>query len=220
MTMADDDRGRPAPVLLTFDVFGTLVNWRAGLRAAVESNGNHLSDADFDRVIDAQAADESGPFRTYREIAAQSLVAVLGLARSDADRIASEAGRWPLFPDVRDAMLRLSRKIPCVAMTNSDRAHGEQVHEQLGFRLAGWLCAEEVRVYKPSAEFWRLVGARFGVAPGPHWVHVSAYDDYDLDTARELGLTTVFVSRPHFRRGPADLLVPDLSALADKLVGA
>jgi len=44
---------------------------------------------------------------------------------------------------------------------------------------------------------------------------VSAYADYDLRTARELGLTCVFVRRPHSRAGDADVTVPDLAALAD-----
>jgi hypothetical protein len=47
------------------------------------------------------------------------------------------------------------------------------------------------------------------------WWHVSAYADYDLRTARELGLTCVFVQRPHSRSGAADVTVPDLTALAE-----
>jgi FMN phosphatase YigB (HAD superfamily) len=100
-------------------------------------------------------------------------------------------------------------------MTNSDRDHGEEVQARLGLRLSAWLCAEEVRRYKPDPRFWRELSARLGVLPGPAWWHVSAYGDYDLGAARALGLTTVFVARPHARPGPADLRVPDLGALAD-----
>ena len=73
--------------------------------------------------------------------------------------------------------MRLTR---CAAMTNSDREHGEQVQEQLGFRLNDWLCAEESRVYKPAPAFWRVMARRAGIEPGPHWWHASAYADYDL----------------------------------------
>lgn len=55
---------------------------------------------------------------------------------------------------------------------------------------------------------------RRGVNPGPHWWHVSAYADYDLETAGRLGLTRVFVARPHARPGQADHQVPDLGQLA------
>jgi 2-haloalkanoic acid dehalogenase type II len=201
------------PALLTFDIFGTVVDWRAGLRADLARLGLALTDADFERVIDAQGIDESGPFRTYRQITAASLVQVLGVPPADGDAIGANVGRWPLYSDSREALRRLLEIAPCVAMTNSDRAHGEQVQEQLGFRLSDWVCAEEGRLYKPNPEFWGLVGRRLGVEPGAHWWHVSAYADYDLDVTRRLGLTSVFVARPHCRPGPADHRVADLAAL-------
>jgi 2-haloacid dehalogenase len=203
------------PTLLTLDVFGTVVDWRGGLRRDLEALGVGLSDADFERVIDAQGIDEAGPFRSYREITAASLAKALGLAPGAADAVGAGVGRWPPYPDSAAALRRLMAVVPCVAMTNSDRAHGEQVQEALGFRLSDWVCAEDVRLYKPRAEFWRLVGERRGVEPGPHWWHASAYADYDLETTRRLGLTSVFVRRPHCRPGPADQVVPDLAALAD-----
>ena len=52
-------------------------------------------------------------------------------------------------------------------------------------------------------------------AISPAWWHVSGYADYDLDVARRLGLTTVFVARPHARPGAADHQVSDLAGLAD-----
>jgi hypothetical protein len=45
---------------------------------------------------------------------------------------------------------------------------------------------------------------------------VSAYADYDLATARTLGLTCVYVERPHARPGPSDLAVADLDSLAER----
>jgi len=203
-----------APALFTFDIFGTVVDWRRGLRAALAGRGVGLTDEQFDRVIDAQAVEESGPFRTYAEIVAASLEAEVGLGRDDARRIGAEVGTWPLYPDSARGLARLQRSAPCVAITNSDRAHGEQVQAQLGFRLSGWICAEDSRVYKPSAEFWRFVSERRGVPFGPHWWHVSAYADYDLIPARELGLTCVYVERAHARPGPADVTVRDLGGLA------
>jgi putative hydrolase of the HAD superfamily len=207
------------PTLLTFDFFGTVVDWRAGLRADLAALGRELTEEDFERVITAQSVDEAGPFRSYREITAASLVRVLGLDRAAADTIGANIGRWPLFPDARDALRTLLAVVPCVAMTNSDRAHGEQVQEQLGFHLTDWVCAEEVRLYKPRPEFWQAVAARRGLKPGPSWWHVSAYGDYDLATAHRLGLTCVFVARPHSVPGPAQHTVADLAPLGSLVAG-
>jgi len=208
------------PMLLTFDIFGTVVDWRRGLEEAARAAGVAVAPGDFDRVIDLQGALEVEGSRSYADITAESLVKALGVAPEAAARIGAEVGRWPLYPDARAGLRRLQALAPCVAMTNSDRAHGEQVQEQLGFRLSGWICAEELRLYKPDPGFWRTVAARRGVEQSAAWWHVSAYADYDLDVAAGLGLTTVYVGRPHARPGPATHAVRDLLELAALLEAA
>jgi 2-haloacid dehalogenase len=210
------------PRLITFDIFGTVVDWRGGLRADLRALDRHLTDSEFERVIAAQAVDETGPFRSYHDITVASLVQVLGLDPEDAGRIADDLGYWPLFADSRDSLRRILQHVPCVAMTNSDRLHGQQVQQQLGFALSEWVCAEEMQIYKPRPDFWKEVGRRRRIDLGPAWWHVSAYADYDLGTADRLGLTTVFVDRPHSRPGPAHTIVGDLADLAsliDKACG-
>jgi len=208
----------PRPRLFTFDVFGTVLDWRRGHAEAVARAGGELCGAAFDRVVDRQGElEQEPPFRRYRDVVARSLVDVLGIAPEAARAIGAGAGGWPLFADSPAALRRLQAIAPCAAMTNSDRDHGEEVQRQLGFRLAHWLCAEEVGVYKPDPRFWQEAARRLSVPPGREWWHVSAYADYDLGAARRLGLTTVYVERPHARPGAADHAVRDLGQLADRL---
>jgi putative hydrolase of the HAD superfamily len=208
----------PLPALLTFDVFGTVLDWRRGHVEAVARAGGLLSAPAFDRVMDRQGEiEQEAPAPLYRDVVARSLVDVLGLAPEAARAIGAGAGAWPLYPDSAAALRRLQAVAPCAAMTNSDRSHGEEVQRQLGFRLSHWICAEELGLYKPDPRFWQEVARRLGVAPGPAWWHVSAYADYDLGSARSLGLTTVYVERPHARPGAADLAVRDLGQLADRI---
>jgi len=205
------------PSLLTFDIFGTVLDWRRGMRQAVERSGGSWSEETFDRVIDAQGRAEGGQgddFRRYADITAQSLVDVVGLGPDDAAAIGATAGTWPPYSDSVEGLRRLMRVAPCAAMTNSDRAHGKQAQEGLGVRLTHWFCAEESRAYKPSPEVWRYVSRKLGVPFGRAWWHVSAYGDYDLATARSLGLTCVYVERPHARPGPENVHVGDLIELA------
>jgi len=198
--------------LMTFDIFGTVLDWRTGLEQAL---GDPLEDGDFEALIDRQGELETEQFRPYAEIVAQSLVDELGLLEPEAARIGAEVGRWPLFADSAEAMARLRSIAPCAAITNSDRAHGMQVQEQLGFPLDGWVCAEEVGAYKPDVSMWRTASKVMGVRFSRDWWHVSAYADYDLGVARSLGLTCVFVNRPDCRAGQADLVVSDLRELAE-----
>ncbi len=203
------------PTLFTFDIFGTVLDWQRGLRKDLEEIGVLLSPGDFDAIIDRQAELEADGYRPYAEIVAQSLVETVNIARKDADRIGQAAGDWPLFADSSSAIARLMTVAPCVAMTNSDRSHRPGIEHSLGFAMTDWLCAEDTRVYKPAVDFWNLVAARRAVEPGPHWWHVSAYADYDLRVAASLGLTTVFVSRPHERPGNADIRVTSLLELRE-----
>jgi 2-haloalkanoic acid dehalogenase type II len=207
------------PRIVTLDIFGTVLDWRLGLVEAAAAQGIEVDERQFEAVIDHQARAESEPYRPYAEIMAESLVRVLGLSRKAARSIAEEAGTWPLFPDSADGLRALMRIAPCVAMTNSDQTHGKQVQENLGFRLNGWICAEDVRCYKPAPEFWTAVSARRGIPFGSDWWHISAYADYDMETAARLGLTTVFIERPHNVWGPSSLTAPDLRALALMLAG-
>ena len=206
--------GAVSIALLTFDVFGTVLDWRRGLREAL---GVRLSDDGFDRIVDRQGELEQQGFRPYADIVAQSLVEEVGLPAEEAARIGAAAGTWPLFPDSAAALRRLRSIVPCAAITNSDLAHRPQVEAQLGFALDGWICAEEVRKYKPDPEMWRTAARRMRVDLGPAWWHVSAYADYDHATARSLGLTCAFVERAHLRPGPSDLVVADLSQLSDRI---
>ncbi len=209
-----------APALFTFDVFGTVLDWRSGLRNALLPRGITLDAGDFDRIVDRQGAlEQEPPFRTYREIVARSLADVLGMDPADADTIGAGVGRWPLFLDSAPALRRLARLAPLGALTNSDRAHGLDVQGRLAFTFRHWFCAEQLGIYKPDPGVWRSLAVHSGTPMGPAWWHVSAYGDYDLEVARSLGLTTVLVNRPHRRLGAADVVVPDLLALAD-LVGA
>jgi FMN phosphatase YigB (HAD superfamily) len=111
------------PALFTFDIFGTVVDWRYGLEQSLARRGRSLSVADFDRVMDAQGRDEQAQFLPYREITARSLVSELELGRVEAEEIGIELGAWPPFADAAPGLTALLKLAPCVAMTNSDRAH-------------------------------------------------------------------------------------------------
>jgi 2-haloalkanoic acid dehalogenase type II len=205
------------PTLLTFDIFGTVVDWRRGLREALWRKGVQLDDALFERILADQEKRERERFEPYRDITARSLEQAARLSAAKADEIAAGIGSWPLYPDSAAALGRLLARYRCVATTNSDRLHRREIEEQLGVRMSAWICAEDLRLYKPDERFWRHVAERLDQPLSAAWWHVSAYADYDLEPARRLGLTTVFVARPHARPGVADHRVTDLSELATAL---
>lgn len=207
------------PSLLTFDIFGTVLDWRRGMREAVARAGGAWDGTTFDRVIDFQGKVEGGEFQRYADITALSLHHVAGVPAEAAAAIGAMVGTWPPYSDSTEGLRRLMRLAPCGAMTNSDRIHGIQAQDGLGLRFQYWISAEESRVYKPSPGAWRYVSQKLGIPYDRAWWHVSAYGDYDLATARSLGLTCVYVERPHARPGPTDVHVGDLVELAAVVEG-
>ncbi len=200
------------PRLITFDVFGTILDWKTGIESACRDAGRVLVAGEFDRIIDVQGRLEREAFADYESITQRSLRVALGMDQHAAAGIAGTIAQWPLYPDA-PVLRSLMEIVPCGAMTNSDRRHGQAIQQRLGFRLTAWLCAEDIQLYKPNPDFWRRMSEATGVPPSPAWWHVSAYADYDIEVAGQLGLTTVFVERPHAKRGPASHIVPDLEAL-------
>ena len=158
------------PQLLTFDIFGTVVDWKTGITQSCAARGRPLQDGELDRIIDAQGElEQARDFDLYTSIVLKSLVSVLALDATNAAAIADTVGRWPLHPDAREGLRRLLAVAPCVALTNSDRHHGAQVRAQLGFDLSGWVCTEDVRHYKPRREVWDAVSAERAIPLGPRW---------------------------------------------------
>jgi 2-haloacid dehalogenase len=204
------------PRLITFDIFGTVLDWRTGLEMSCADAGRILADGEFDRIVDRQSEIEADEFVTYAEITQRSLVDVLGMDVEVATDIGENVGNWPLYPDA-GAIGEIMTISPCAALTNSDNSHGIQVQRNLGFMLTDWFTAEASRVYKPNPAFWQQMAERHGLALGPDWWHVSAYADFDLAVANGLGLTTVFVPRPHCRPGHSTKTVRDLNELAEQL---
>jgi FMN phosphatase YigB (HAD superfamily) len=202
------------PNLITFDIFGTVLDWKTGLENSCASVGRALQPGEFDRIIDRQAEIQAEGFHTYDEILERSFVDILSLSDAVASAVANSIGDWPLYPDA-GALQGLMAIVPCAALTNSDMDHGIKTQASLGFKLSDWLCAEEVGLYKPDPGFWRAMATRRNIDLGPNWWHVSAYADYDLGVANDLGLTTVFVPRPHSRKGEATLTVESLFQLVD-----
>jgi 2-haloalkanoic acid dehalogenase type II len=202
------------PTLFTFDILGTVLDWRTGLQQAVSSKGYAFRPDDFDRIIDFQGLEERKAYKPYVEIKALSIIEILGMRPEDAREIAMNCGKWPLFRDSKEGMKALMSIAPCAAISNSDFIHADQVQSTLG-KLSNWVCAEETKTYKPSVKAWEYTSKKLNTPFSRNWWHVSAYADYDLEVARDLGLTCIFVNREHSRKGFAHHQVEDLKALAD-----
>jgi 2-haloalkanoic acid dehalogenase type II len=210
---------------ITFDCYGTLVDWEAGVRAYVAP----ILAAHPDVTPEAWVArwehiqfQMLRPYRPYREILQRSYDATMqyfgleafvdagaGLARSIAE--------WQPFPDTRKALRRLARRHRLAIVSNIDR---DLLADTVGLLQAPFSClvtAEDARAYKPDPKPFELAIERLAVPPDAI-LHAAFGWKYDLAPARALGMRTCFLNRGGVTTDELrDFEAPSLEALADAL---
>jgi 2-haloalkanoic acid dehalogenase type II len=221
--MENSDGGYEA---LTFDCYGTLVDWRAGLLSAVRSSpslaGVSVDEARFLRGRQEEENRlESGPYLPYREVVAASVTAALAgqgitLPVAEAQAIARSVGDWEPFPDTRAALEILGAGRRLAIVSNVDRADIERTVERIGVRFAAIVTAEEVRSYKPLEPHFREVLRRLRM-PGESVLHVAQSLYHDIRPVLAVGGDCAWINRTG-EPLPAGLVptfqLPDLASLA------
>jgi 2-haloacid dehalogenase len=219
--------------VLTFDCYGTLIDWEAGIVAGIRpvlaAHGVDLTD---DQILEGfarhEAALEAGPYQTYRAVLAGSLGGLadeLGI-EVNAEELATfgeSVPGWPAFADSTDALRRLAGRYRLGVITNCD----DDLFAASALRLEvpfEWVfTAEQAQDYKPSVAPFVMALNAIDV-PKDRVLHVAQSLYHDHIPAQSLGLATAWVNRRHDRPGsgatPAatatpDLEVPDLATLAD-----
>jgi 2-haloalkanoic acid dehalogenase type II len=219
---------------LTFDCYGTLVDWRAGMSEGLAAQPLLRGrETRFDDLLAARDAAEreleGDAYLPYREVLALSLqgacrsVLGLDLPEVEAHRFADAQARWPAFPDSVAALRRLGARFRLAVLSNSDRAPLECTADTvLAGTVTPLVSAEDVRSYKPAPAHFEEALRRLE-APPEQVLHVSAYPYFDLEPAHALGLPVAFVRRDPAVPRPTGLplvaATQDLAALADALLG-
>jgi 2-haloacid dehalogenase len=218
---------------MTFDCYGTLIDWETGLLAALrpvlDAHGVQAGD---ERLLEAygrhEAELEGGPYLRYREVLAGSLRGIgeeLGFTPSDAEvaAFAGSVGDWPAFPDSARALAELKQRFRLGVITNCDDDLFALSNLRLGVELDWVVTAEQARGYKPGPRPFELAAERIDV-PLERVLHVAQSLFHDHVPAKAAGRTTVWVDRRGTREGhgatpPAeatpDLTVPDMATLAE-----
>ncbi len=223
---------------LTFDCYGTLIDWEtgilAGLRAAVATRGVEPPD---DELLEAFARVESGleagPYLRYREILGRCLreVAADYAAAPDLADVAAFAdsvGDWPAFPDSVAALARLHERFRLGVITNCDDDLFARSATRLETTFDWVVTAQQAGSYKPDEHNFEVAFERIGL-PRERILHVAQSLFHDHVPAKRLGLTTVWIDRRHGRPGggatpPAeatpDATFPDMASFAAAATGA
>ncbi len=225
---------------LTFDCYGTLIDWDAGIVAALgpwaARQGLGLDDA---ALLDAfaraerhqQGAAPGMPYPAVLENVLAAIAAEAGTQASTDERAAfgRSVADWPAFPDSAAALAYLKRHYKLVILSNIDNESLRHSNRKLGVAFDLILTAQEIGSYKPDPRNFRALVDRLGEigVTKERVLHVAQSLFHDHVPARKLGLASCWINR---RAGsedggatmaPSEPVTPDwefptLAALADR----
>jgi len=218
---------------LTFDCYGTLIDWATGISNALqpmlEKHDVAVTDDELFRLYGRFEKDvESGTYVKYREVL-RRVVRRLGdhfgftPTNAELERFSDSVGRWPPFNDTNDALGRLKAdfRLAVVSNVDDDLFHDTAHHFTVDFDDV--ITGEQVGTYKPDLAPFEAAYTRLGVPPN-RLLHVAQSVYHDVNPAGRMGISCVWVQRygerfdpPAPQTAPA-LTVPDLSRLADTLL--
>lgn len=212
---------------LTFDCYGTLIDWETGLRRALSelfgAAGAARQAELFDAYLEEEMKVQQEPYRTYREVlalAAERVAARFGIAltagRSGA--VAERVPAWQPFADTNEALTRLKAHYWLGVLSNIDRDlfAATQQHFPIAFDFV--ITAEDVRSYKPGHAHFDTLLARH--AKREEVLHVAQSVYHDGVPARELGIRFAWINRRGERNTTSATPVAEfanLAALTDAL---
>lgn len=206
----------PRPEWLTFDCYGTLIQWDEGLKAVVaeilRDKGDHS--VDVDRLIAVydrheHRLEQMPPHRSFRQLSTEGLqlaLEELGLASlpEDSQRLAGAIPRMPPFPEVIESLARLKAmgfKLCIVSNTDDDIIAGNVA--QLGGHIDRVITAQQAGAYKPNPRLFDYAHEQLGVRRD-QVVHICASPMLDHTAARDMQFRCVWIDR-----GTGRQLLPD-----------
>jgi 2-haloacid dehalogenase len=199
---------------LSFDCYGTLIDWEAGLAAVLRRwAGARGLDLEAEALLATysrheEAAEAAHPQELYPAILARSLRELgreLGaeVSEPDAQALAHSVPDWPAFPDSHDALAALAQRYQLIILSNVDRDSFAASNRRLGVTFTSVLTAQDIGSYKPSPRNFGALTAearRLGVGQR-RLLHVAQSLFHDHVPAKQAGLPTVWINRRHDRPG-------------------
>jgi len=202
----------------TFDCYGTLIDWNAGIRTELARVfGEERAGEQLHRYHELEPELEADGRLSYREVMTEAMRR-LGAPAGEAAGLADSLPRWQPFPEVRGALIEArGRGWKLAILSNTDPDFIAASKELLGVPFDETIVASEIGSYKPALRHWQEFASRTGADPARH-VHVAASLFHDIGPANELALPSIWINRLGEKPGPQPTVeLPDLTDLPETL---
>ena len=199
---------------LTFDCYGTLIDWESGIHAAL---GPLLQQAGVAQPRDAvlalfathesqqQAATPGMPYPEVLAAVHRRLAAAFGATVPEAAhaRFGASVPDWPAFADSAASLGYLKQFYQLAILSNVDRQSFAGSNQRLGVAFDAIYTAQDIGSYKPDLANFDYMLARMaerGTQPGAI-LHTAQSLFHDHAPAKQRGLATAWIDRRHDQAG-------------------
>lgn len=215
--------------VLTFDCYGTLIDWESGIMAALAPllarAGRRLG---RDEILETFAKYESGqqsatPDMLYSNLLARAharLAEQWGIEAAPEmnARFGASVPDWPAFPDSPAALEYLKGHYRLVILSNVDRKSFAASNRRLRVEFDAVYTAEDIGSYKPSPRNFEYMLAHleqdFGLAKSDI-LHTAQSQFHDHVPAQRFGLATAWIDRRHEQEGWGATTPPEKAVEVD-----
>lgn len=215
MNLADYDA-------LSFDCYGTLIDWEAGIAEVLGAWAREVDLELGDEELLLAYADHEAqteidqPESLYSAVLAEAFRRTggsLGKPVSDAwaEKLGSSVPDWPSFPDSPEALAMLAQDYQLIILSNVHREGFAGSNARLGVTFDRIITAEDVKAYKPAPNHFEALDValeEMGI-PREKLLHVAQSLFHDHVPAKRHGLPSVWINRRHDRPGWGATPEPD-----------
>jgi 2-haloalkanoic acid dehalogenase type II len=173
--------------VITFDCYGTLIDWRTGICAAFESAGVDGATA-LRRYAEVEPQVEQETYRSYREVLRETASRI-----APGVNLAESLPSWKPFPETNPALERLRRagiRLGILSNVDDDLIAETRKHFSVEFDLI--VTAQQVRSYKPAHAHFLEAQRQIGKAK---WLHAAQSNLHDIVPANQLRIPNAWINR-------------------------
>ncbi len=188
---------------VTFDVYGTLIDWEDGAYQAfskeAEKDGFSFSKDELVTLFLQHQRDVmGGSYELYAEVLRRTALAVakdLGwaLEPNRAQFLPDSIPRWKPFKETLPALKKVVKAKNAGLVSNIDDKLLGQSRRYFGIDFELVVTAQQVRSYKPDPAHFKECERRIGQKKG--WVHIASSHYHDIDPCAKLKVPTIWVNR-------------------------
>ena len=205
---------------LSFDCYGTLIDWETGLLAALKPLRDRAGVSDDDLLTAYGEAEHevevAHPGLIYSQLLEKvhaTLCRRLGVAedRDEAAKLGASVGDWPAFADSPDALRYLKQHFKLVILSNVDRVSFAGSNRRLGVEFDHIFTAQDIGSYKPDPRNFEYLVARLdeaGIATN-ELLHVAQSLYHDHVPANRMGIASAWIDRRHDKPGGGATVLPE-----------